>query len=224
MLKATMFTNYCRSCIVKEAPDSPYLAEFRTRPALERRAASIHVHVDGDKGPSASDVSDACLRAFHSLLGHANGAQLGCVMQSSFDNLDSIHAWSNSAHCCWYAQKAAEWAQYQYRYVVPTWLVERLTSQQDTPDVPAILKSLIDMVTSVFSSPIPLINLSSSDILSNLLSLLLRRISLSPVDGALPPLVECISSLGRHVYYSDQIQDLAVSVHSRLRPVVLMIV
>jgi len=196
---------------VRDAPDSPYLADFRTRPAFERRAASIHVHTDGDKGPSASDVSEACLRALYCLLGHANGAQLGYVMQSSFDNLDLIQGWSKIGHCCWYAQKAAEWAQYQYRYVVPTWLVDRLSSQENTLDVPPLLESLVSMITSVFSSSTPLINLSSSDILSNLLSLLLRRISMFPEDCALPILVESISSLGRHVYYSDQIQDLTVS-------------
>lgn len=196
---------------MRNAPVSPYLTDFRTLPAFERRAASIHVHIDGDKGPSASDVSEACLRVLRCLLGHANGAQLGYIMQSSFDNLDSIQGWSKPGHCCWYAQKAAEWAQYQYRYVVPTWLVDRLSSQDDTLDVSSLLKSLISMVTSVFNSSTPLINLSSSDILSNLLSLLLRRISLSPEDSVLPTLVGCISSLGRHVYYSDQIQDLTVS-------------
>ena len=195
---------------MKESPESPYLAEFRTRPALERRAASIHVHIDGDNGPSAADVSDACLRSLFSLIGHANGTQLGYIMQSSFDNLEAIRGWLNPSHCCWYAQKSAEWARYQYRYVVPTWLVERLISQRDTPDL-VVSKSMIAMVTSVFSSRTPLINLSSSDILSNLLSLLMRRVTLSSEVNLLSALVDCISSLGRHVYYSDQIQDLSVS-------------
>ena len=196
---------------MKDAPVSPYLAEFRTRPALERRAASIHVHIDGDNGPSIGDVSDAALRAFFSLLSHANGAQLGYIMQSSFDNLDQVNGWASLRHCCWFAQKTAEWAQYQYRYVIPTWLVDRLLAHQDTPNITPLHIALTAMVTAVFSSPTPFINLSSSDIMSNLLTLLLRRISIHPQDAALPALVECISSLGCHVYYSDQIQDLAVS-------------
>lgn len=202
---------------VKDTPSSPYLAEFRTRPALERRAASIHVHVDGDKGPSTSDVSDVSLHALFSLLNHANGAQLGYIMQSTFDNLDELQGWSRVKHCCWFAQKTAEWAQYQYRYVVPTWLVERLLSQQDaTANSHPLSTALTAMITSVFSSPTPLINLSSSDILSNLLTLLLRNISTNPDDPSLPALVECTSSLGCHVYYSDQIQDLAGELISRL--------
>jgi hypothetical protein len=133
-------------------------------------------------------------------------------MQSTFDNLDDLQGWSRVKHCCWFAQKTAEWAQYQYRYVVPTWLVERLLSQQEaTANSFPLSTALTAMITSVFSSPTPLINLSSSDILSNLLTLLLRNISTNPDDLSLPALVECISSLGCHVYYSDQIQDLAVS-------------
>ncbi|KAF9534181.1 hypothetical protein CPB83DRAFT_866446 [Crepidotus variabilis] len=201
---------------VKDAPDSPYLAEFRTRPTIERRAASVHIHVDGDKGPPSSDVSEACLRALFSLLSHTNGVQLGYIMQASFDNLDSMQGWTKAEHCCWYAQKSAEWAQYQYRYVVPTWLVERLLSQKDTQELPALLTSSIAMATSVFNSPTPLINLSSSDILANFLSLLLRRIAVAPDDPSLPLLVESISSLGRHVYYSDQIQDLVGELIGRL--------
>jgi hypothetical protein len=202
-----------RAFDVKDAPSSPYLAEFRTRPALERRAASIHVHVDGDKGPSTADVSDASLHALFSLLSHTNGAQLGHVMQSAFNSLDNMEGWKKVDHSCWFAKKTAEWAQYQYRYVVPTWLVERLlsNSNQESDEFTPLQKTLTVMITSVFSSPTPFINLSSSDIMSSLLTLLLRRLSTNPKDDALSGLVECISSLGCHVYYSDQIQDLAVS-------------
>ncbi|KAF4619447.1 hypothetical protein D9613_005352 [Agrocybe pediades] len=204
---------------VKDTPSSPYLAEFRTRPALERRAASIHVHIDGDKGPSNDEVSDASLHALFSLLNHANGAQLGYIMQSSFDNLNDLKSWTNTSHCCWYAQRIAEWAQYQYRYVIPTWLVDCLLSQPDTDVDPSLHKTLATMVTSVFTSPTPLINLSSSDIMSNLVTFLLRRITTAPGESTLAALVDCIASLGCHVYYSDQIQDLAGELIGRLTTV-----
>jgi len=169
------------------------------------------VHIDGDRGPSIDEISDASLHALFSLLSHANGAQLGYIMQSSFNNLDDLRSWSNTTHCCWYAQRIAEWAQYQYRYVIPTWLVDCLLSQPDDEENPSLHKTLAAMVTAVFTSPTPLINLSSSDIMSNLVTFLLRRIATRPEESTLLALVECISSLGCHVYYSDQIQDLAVS-------------
>ncbi|KAJ4001786.1 hypothetical protein F5050DRAFT_1890936 [Lentinula boryana] len=201
---------------VKEAPMSPYLAEFRTRPIIERRAASIHIHVDGENGPSMADVSSAALRAISSLLEHVNGSQLGHIMRSSFDSLDQLKGWNHINHCCWYTLKTAEWAQYQYRYAVPTWLVERLLESQDAPKATDMHQALTAMVSTVFNSPVPLINLSTSDILTNLMTLLMRRISIDLNDSILPSLIKCISSLGRHVYYSDQIHDLASELITRL--------
>ncbi|KAJ7180256.1 hypothetical protein C8R43DRAFT_972407 [Mycena crocata] len=204
---------------VKDAPISPYLAEFRTRPAIERRAASIHVHVDGETGPSMSEVSSAALRALFTLLEHANGSQLGHIMRATLDALgedSKFKSWTQVEHCCWAAKKCAEWAQYQYRYAIPTWLVERLVENQEVTTATPMHTALAAMVTSVFNSSTPLVNLSTSDIVSNLITLLIRRASIHPDDGLLPALVECIASLGHHVYYSDQIQDLAGEIINRL--------
>ncbi|TRM67653.1 hypothetical protein BD626DRAFT_564571 [Schizophyllum amplum] len=201
---------------IKESPMSPYLAEFRTRPTMERRAASIHMHIDGDKGPSSKDVSNAALHALLSLLDHVNGGQLGYIMRSSFDNLDSLNGWIQKEHCSWLAQKTADWARYQYRYAVPTWLVERLLESQESTMATPQHTALVSMITTVFSSPTPLINLSTSDIITNLITFLIQRTHVNANDALLPALVECISSLGCHVYYADQIQDLAGELISRL--------
>lgn len=207
---------FCRSTFIKDKLNSPYLAEFRTRPAVERRAASIHVHVDGDNGPSTTDVINACLHALSLLLQHSNGWQLGHIMQAVFDSLDELRSWEKLDQCRWLARKTCEWAQYQYRYAVPTRLVERLLESQDTPSASALQSALAAMVTTVFTSSIPLVNLSTSDIISNLITLVFHRVVIDPADALLPTLVECIASLGTHVYYSDQIQDLAGELISRL--------
>ncbi|KAJ8523545.1 hypothetical protein ONZ45_g118 [Pleurotus djamor] len=199
----------------QELPMSPYLAEFRRRPAIERRAASIHVHVDGEKGPSNSDVLVASLHALFLLLSHANGLQLAYIMRSSLDTLDTLNVWSQVDHCAWYANKAVEWAQYQYRYAVPSCIVERLLETQDAV-VTASYSTLANVLSLIFKSPIPLINLSTSDINSNLVTILIRRTNANPSDSLLPLLVQCISSLGCHVYYSDQIHDLAGELINRI--------
>ncbi|KAK2466322.1 hypothetical protein APHAL10511_001964 [Amanita phalloides] len=201
---------------IKESPTSPYLAEFRVKPAVERKAASIHAHVDGDNGPSGADVTSAVLHVLFILLGRVNGAQLGQVIRSTFDTLDDLGAWDENEYCCWFAKRIAEWVQYQYRYVVPTWFVERLLENQDAPATSPLLKALLSMVTAVLNAPIPLVDLSSSDLLSNLVILMLRRIAKDPNDELVPVIVSCITSLGRHVYYSDQIQDLAAEMVNRL--------
>lgn len=201
---------------IKDNTPSVYMAEFRTRPPDQRRAASIHVHVDGESGPSSADVLTASLRAFSLLSQHSNAAQIGLILQSAFETMDDSQLWHKVDQCCWFARKACEWTQYQYRYAVPSRLVERLLETHDAPLSTHQQRTLTKMLTTVFTSPIPLVNLSTSDIVSNLITLVLRRVSLNPDDDLLSLLVESIGSLGTHVYYSDQIQDLASELISRL--------
>ncbi|KAG8895969.1 plasma membrane localization protein [Tulasnella sp. 408] len=72
------------------------------------------------------------------------------------------------------------------------------------------------MITTVFTSPTPLINLSTSDILTSLLNIITARLVIDPKDTLLPPLVDCVASLGTHIYYADQLQDLAEELVGRL--------
>lgn len=137
-------------------------------------------------------------------------------MQAIFDSLDELRSWEKLDQCRWLARKTCEWTQYQYRYAVPTRLVERLLESQDAPSASALQNALAAMVTTVFTSSIPLVNLSTSDIISNLITLVFHRVSTDPEDPLLVNLVECIASLGTHVYYADQIQDLAGELISRL--------
>ncbi|KAI0053018.1 hypothetical protein FA95DRAFT_1055084 [Auriscalpium vulgare] len=204
------------SVSLKQKPMSPYLEEFRTRPPVERRAASIHLHVDGDRGPTVTDVSNACLRALSSLFDHSNGAQVPYAVQAALNSLDERDGWNKLEHCRWIAAKMTEWTQYQYRYAVPTRLVERLQEDQDMPVTTPLHSALAAMITTVFTSPTPLVNLSTSDIISNLITILLRRVAIDPLDMLISELTECIASLGTHVYYADQIHDLAGELISRL--------
>lgn len=114
------------------------------------------------------------------------------------------------------SEKQIAWAQYQYRFAVPMKTVELLLTCQDSPAPTVKETTMMSMLTTVFTSPISLINFSTSDVLTNLVALLLRRVAVDPNDGLLPPLVQCISALGTHVYYADQIQDLAEELITRL--------
>ncbi|KAG8218633.1 hypothetical protein J3R82DRAFT_4297 [Butyriboletus roseoflavus] len=201
---------------IKDNTPSVYMAEFRACPPDQRRAASIHVHVDGESGPSSADVLIASIRAFSLLLRHSIAPQIGLVLQAAFETMDDQQLWNKVDQSRWFVRKACEWTQYQYRYAVPSRLVERLLETHDTPVSTTQQRTLTKMLTTVFTSPIPLVNLSTSDIVSNLITLVLRRVSVNPDDDLLPLLVESIRSLGTHVYYSDQIQDLASELISRL--------
>ena len=137
-------------------------------------------------------------------------------MEAVLESLDRWQSWERIDHCRWITRQATDWTQYQYRYAIPTRLVERLQQDQDVPMTTPLHNALAVMLTTIFTSPTPLINLSTSDIISILVTLVLRRCSIDPEDPVLPALVECIASVGTHVYYSDQIYDLASELVSRL--------
>lgn len=197
-------------------PQSQYVTDARSRPVVERRAASIHVHITGDSGPSDNDVANATLRALASLLGQSNTGQIGLILQSTFDTLSTQNIWGYVDRCCWLASRAIEWIQYQYRFAVPVRLIERLSEAQDDANPTSLHQTLAAMIKTVLVSPIPLINLSTSDVLSSLTSLILHRISVDTNDELLPVLVECIGALGTHIYYADQVHDLACELVSRI--------
>lgn len=211
-------TSHCaipRSTNLRQKPLSPYLDQFRTRPAIERHAPSIHLHIDGERGPTKTDVCNACLRALSHLFDHSDGEQIAFVMQAATASLDQIRGWEKVGHCCWFANKATEWTQYQFRDAVPNRLIERLQREQDVPTTTTLHIALAAMITTVFTSPIPLV-MSTSDVISSLITLVLRRAAINPTDSLLLALTECIGALGTHVYYADQIHDLASELISRL--------
>ena len=204
-----------RSENLRQKPLSPYLDEFRARPIIERRAASIHLHIDRERGPKKTDVSGACLRALSHLFDHSSGGQIVSVMQAVMASLDEIQGWEKEGHCCWLAGKAAEWTQYQFRDTIPTRFVDRLLREQDAPTTTTLHLTLAAMIFTVYKSPTPLV-IPTSDVISNLISLVLRRATIDPADSLVLALTKCIGALGTHVYYADQIHDLASEVISRL--------
>ena len=183
---------------------------------MDRRAPSIHAHVDGQTGPQLSDVVNASLRALRTLLGRCNGVQVAIVFDTILQSIDKSEVWDNASIAKSYAERTVEWTQYQYRYAIPNQLVDQLIAIQDAPTPSPKHFAVVEMLTSIFNAPTPLVNLSTSDIISGLVTVLLRRVSIDSEDGLLVPLVECISSLGTHVYYADQIHDLAEEVVARL--------
>ncbi|CAE6418646.1 unnamed protein product [Rhizoctonia solani] len=207
-------------CQIIDAPNSvssPFLTEFQPqRPLADRKAASIHAHIDGEKGPSKTDVLNLSLRDLRALFSPSNPTQLGHVMQAIFHHIDAAQLWPNVEWCCWLVDQVTDWAQFPYRYAIPTRLIELLVNVRDEPVPTAQHTTLLAMITTVLSSPKHIINLSTGEVAANLVQVILRRTAIDPMDGLLPPLVTCTAALGTHIYYSDQIQDLAEEIINRI--------
>jgi protein EFR3 len=159
---------------------------------------------------------NAALRAYHSLLERANANQVSTALDAAFESADQEDWWGSQEFCRWFVLTTTDWTQYQYRYVMPKMLVDMLVTIQDAPSPTPKHFALASMINTVFASPTPLVNLSTSNIMTCLLVLLIRRTSIDPMDELLAPLVRCIASLGTHIYYQDQIYDLAEELVGRL--------
>ena len=201
-----------------DASPSPFFSEFSARrPVNDRRAPSLHAHIPGEKGPSTSDVLSAALRSLHALVGQCQVNQGSHVLDAVFAFLDK-QGWTDVERCCWLAERLTAFMMLQYRFVVLTRLTEILVDVQDGPPTPKHT-TVLAMITTVLNSSISLVGLGVTDILNNLVTLIIRRIRMDRQDALLPPLVQSISSLGTHIYYADQINDLVEELTVRMSEV-----
>ena len=224
--------DWLRSESKKATEGEPTYSEFNIskKPLAIRRTRSISAHVAGEKGPSSEDVISAAIGTLRGLLRHADAVQVQSVVQNVIAWLDNksalsipapadhrqlVSPWEDSQWCCWLAESLCSWTSLQYRFVVLDTLVDHLVENCEGKATAKHL-SLIQMSRSILTGQLSLIGLSTSDTLSNLSALVVRRVYKDTRDSLLPPLVDCISGLGTHVYYADQINDIAEEISGRI--------
>lgn len=173
-----------------------------------RPPPSLSEHVVGEKGPSANDVASAAFRCLYELVSECHTSQASHVLDVALAYIDRKGRWRDVERCCLLAESLAQAMILQSRFVVPTRLVELLVNMPDSVPPSDKHMSTLAMVTTVLTSSVSLVGLAVTDILSSLISVIERRVALDPNDALLPPLVSCVSSLGTHIYYVDQINDI----------------
>lgn len=224
--------DWLRSESKKASEGEPSYAEFNIskKPLAIRRTRSISAHVAGEKGPSAEDVVSAAIGTLRGLLRHADAGQVQITVQHVISWLDGkaalqipaatdarqpVSQWEDTEWCCWLAESLCSWTPLQYRFVVLDTFVDHLVENCEGKATTKHL-SLISMSRTILTGQLSLIGLSTSDTLSNLCALAVRRVYKDTRDSLLPPLVDCISGLGTHVYYADQINDIVEEIAGRI--------
>lgn len=224
--------DWLRSEASKASDGEPSYAEFNIakKPLAIRRVRSISAHVAGEKGPSSEDVISAAIGTLRGLLRHADALQVQSVVHNVIlwldnnsalaipaptDGRNQVSQWDNTEWCCWLAQSLCTWSALQYRFVVLDTLVAHLVESCEGTATSKHL-SLIHMARTILTAQLSLIGLSTSDTLTNLSALAVRRVYRDTRDSLLPPLVDCISGLGTHVYYADQINDIVDEIAARI--------
>jgi hypothetical protein len=198
-----------------DASPSPFFSEFSARrPINDRRAPSLHAHIPGEKGPAMSDVLSAAMRSLDGLVGQCKVNQVSAVLDATVAFLDKT-GWTDVERSCWLAERLTAFTSLQYRFVVPTRFVELLVDMTD-PVVTPKHSTVLAMITTILNSHVSLVGLGVTDLLNSLVTLIIRRIHFDTRDALLQALVQCVSSLGTHIYYADQINDIVEEIALRM--------
>ncbi|CAO1632704.1 unnamed protein product [Sympodiomycopsis kandeliae] len=213
----------------KTTAGTPSFSEFtsasKKRPA-HRKAPSLSSHVAGEKGPSTTNVVSAAMGILQSLFRHADALQVQESMKAVFTWMDGRSSvktapsqgsqWSHEEWACLLAKTVSRWTALHYRFVVMNALVEHLVESCDGPSQ-AKDATLLAMIAQVLKSKdLTLVGISTSDTLNNLAGLAVRRVHFDLKDPLLPQIVEAIESLAVHVYYADQLNDVAEELVARI--------
>lgn len=181
----------------------------------DRRAPSVRAHRQQEKAPTATDVLHLALKSLYDLVASSQTAQVSSIVDGILAYLDKQGSWQDVERCCWLAERLTEGAMLQYRYVVPTRLIELLVAMPDAAPGPK-QTSILAMVMTILNSDISLVGLGVIYILDSLVGLTIRRIRCDPQDALLPPLVQCVASLAAHIYYVDQVNEMVEEIAYRL--------
>ncbi|KAE8222926.1 hypothetical protein CF326_g8284 [Tilletia indica] len=207
---------------------SPQYSEFisqKRQPIQNRRAPSLSGHVDGEKGPTTEDIASAAMSTLRNVMAHGDSSSALTAVEITLAWLDGRKSgsnlrtsgsyWDKVEWAAWLSSSLSNWSALQYRFVVLTHLVEHLVENCDG-EQSTQHRTLIAMITSILTSSDSLIGLNTAETVNNLLGLIVRRVHYNTKDPLLAPLVDSVSSLGAHVYYADQIQDIAEEICARL--------
>lgn len=177
--KAAVDLAFLRAESAKAADGTQLFAEYasKRRPVGVRRAPSLSAAAGGEKAPGPRDAASAAMGTMQSLLHHGDASHVQASIACVVSHLDASGAWRSAAWCAWLAEALASWTAQPYRFVVLTFFVEHLV-EAETSAQPKKADTLVLMISTLLRSKLSLIGLSTSDTISNLLGLAVRRLSL----------------------------------------------
>lgn len=220
--KASVDLAFLRTESAKAADGTQLFAEYasKRRPVGVRRAPSLSAAAAGEKAPGPRDAASAAMGTMQSLLHHGDAGHVQASIACVVSHLDASGAWRTAPWCAWLAEALASWTAQPYRFVVLTFIVEHLV-EAETSAQPKKADTLVLMISTLLRSKLSLIGLSTSDTISNLLGLAVRRTHAAPDDELLSALIDCVGALGAHTYYADQANDCADEICARISALLL---
>ncbi|CEH13818.1 UNCHARACTERIZED [Ceraceosorus bombacis] len=224
--------DYLRSEAAKAAQGSPSFAEYnaKRRPIASRRTPSLSGTAATEKTYTAKDAASSAISTLQGLLHNADASHVQIIATAVIAYLDGTTAWSKCSvsWCVWLAEALTSWTAQPYRFLILNALLENLVETEASSPSPPTgdsssrkSETLLVMISGLLRSKLSLIGLSTSDTISNLLGLAVRRTHANPDDALLPALIDCIGAVGTHTYYADQATDSADEICARIGALLL---
>lgn len=174
---------------------------------------------DSEKGVSYREVASAAMGNLHAILHYGDASNVQTFVNIFIEYLNGRHGtsrqWENKEWCIWITKSLCTWTAVHYRFIILTQLVEHLVEESEGPPESKHY-TLISMITTLLGGELSMIGLSTSDTANNLLGYAVRRVYFANNDPLVGPLVFCISALATHVYYADQLNDMAEEICARI--------
>lgn len=206
----------------KTVVGTPSFSEFvfaaRVRPG-HRKVPSLSGHIAGEKGPNTIQVVSATMGILQGIFRHAGAIQVQDTMKLFFKWMggrDGSPQWNQKEWACLITKTICRWTSLPYRFVVLTSMIEYLVEHCEGPSQTRHATLLTVISEILKAKDLTLIGLSTSETLNNLAGLAVRRVHFDVKDPLLPQVVECIESLACHVYYAEQINDIADELVARI--------
>ncbi|CAO1635974.1 unnamed protein product [Parajaminaea phylloscopi] len=207
----------------KTVAGTPSFSEFvsaaRKRPG-HRKAPSLSGHIAGEKGPETIQVVSATMGILQGIFRHADANQLQDAVKPFLKWMDGRGGspqWSQEEWACLMTKTFCRWTPLAYRFTILTSIVEHLVEHCEGPSQTKHA-TLLAVITEILKAKdLTLVGLSTSDTLNNLAGLAVRRTHFDVKDPLLPQIVECIESLATHVYYAEQLNDIAEELVARIQ-------
>lgn len=200
-----------------QSDPSPFFSEFTARRHLNDRPPSLRT---GEKASNPATILSTSLQSLKTLLAQCQLHQLTIVLNSVFAYLDS-QKWGDAERCCWLFETLTTFTSLQFRYSIPTQLVGTLV------DIPHSAPTFLSKQSTILATlarildTLPFVGLSVTETLGKLLSIIVQRVHVDERDALLPSLVQCVASIGAHIYYPDQINDIIEEIVQRMTEISL---
>ncbi|TIA96521.1 hypothetical protein E3P94_03251 [Wallemia ichthyophaga] len=177
---------------------------------LEHRVLPCISNKVDDRNTDDVLLATIALRVYRTIYAHsATGRWISMCTKPTLDSFDKHKRWREVEWVCWVLAHALQWTPAHYAAYIPTTILDMLIESQDTFPTTTKQSGYLHILTHLFTRESTVNGLQVLATLDRLLAFLVRRFRLDGQDALGPMTIAAVGALAKHLYYADQISDMA---------------